>query len=62
MEKFILSLLCKYLAWAEPEPADLQWSGRKFELDYNLLICHGIHPCQFYGVCGYIASYIAISS
>ena len=26
----------------EPEPADLQWSGQKFELDYNLLMCYGI--------------------
>ena len=27
---------------AELEPANLQWSGQKFELDYNLLMCYGI--------------------
>ena len=33
---------CTSVTPAEPEPADLQWSGQKFELDYNLLICYGI--------------------
>ena len=27
---------------AELEPADLQWSGQKFELDYNLMMFYGI--------------------
>ena len=27
---------------AELEPANLQWSGQKIGLDYNLLMCHGI--------------------
>ena len=27
---------------AEPEPADLQWSGQKFGLDYNFLMCYDI--------------------
>ena len=25
---------------AEPEPADLQWSGQKVRLDFNLLIIY----------------------
>ena len=31
-----------YIIVAEPEPADLQWSGQKTGLDYNLLMCCGI--------------------
>ena len=27
---------------AEPEPADLQWSGQKIRLDFNLLMCYDI--------------------
>ena len=30
------------LLLTEPEPADLQWSGQKFGLDYNLLMCYDI--------------------
>ena len=31
-----------YWKASEPEPADLQWSGQKFKLEYNLLMCYGI--------------------
>ena len=32
----------KPLTVAEPEPADLQWSGQKIRLNFNLLMCYGI--------------------
>ena len=46
--------------YAEPEPADLQWSGEKIGLDYNLLICHSITSLPILRSLGYIASYIII--
>ena len=30
------------LLLTEPEPADLQWLGQKFGLDYNLMMCYDI--------------------
>ena len=38
----------------ELEPADLQWSGQKIVLDYNLLMCHGIASLQILWSLGYI--------
>ena len=34
-------MLCFYVLF-EPEPADLQWSGQKIRLDFNLLTCYDI--------------------
>ena len=31
-----------HIRLAEPEPADLQWSGQKIRLDFNLLMCYDI--------------------
>ena len=36
---------------ADPEPADLQWSGQKAGLDYNLLMCHGITSLSLLILC-----------
>ena len=46
------------IANAEPEPADLQWSGQKIRLDFNLLMCYGITflSILYKLVWGYIAS------
>ena len=39
----------------ESEPANLQSSGQKTGLDYNLLMCHDITSLPiFYGLWGYI--------
>ena len=49
---------------AEPEPADLQWSGQKIRLDFNLLMCYDITSLSIlYNLaCMGIHSYIIIYS
>ena len=47
--KIIYSIVeCKL----EPKPVDLQWSGQKPGLDYNLLMSHGMFSILADSICG----------
>ena len=55
----ILDIIATLHCRPEPEPADLQWSGQKIRLDFNLLMCYSITflSILYKLVWGYIASY-----
>ena len=39
----VCMFVCMHVcACAELEPADLQWSGQKIRVDFNLLMCYDI--------------------